>query len=118
MSNLNDKVECVGTLLVHSSDLQGLSGETRRNEEVECVGSLLVHSSDVKELSSDRTPVVLPQVNLRSRVTVGTLLVASNDLRSPEEDKMRDKAISIQRRYTDRMTGPAPGDDESDSWAD
>jgi hypothetical protein len=108
-------MECVGTLLVPSSDLKELS-QANSQEQVECVGSLLVHTSDVQELT-DLAPG-LPEVNLQKRVTVGTLLVTQSDLESPKEDTLKEKVVSIQRSATKRMTGPAPGDDESDTWAD
>lgn len=47
-----EKVECVGSLLVHTNDLEELSAATpTTKEKVECVGSLLVHTSDLEELS-------------------------------------------------------------------
>ena len=78
MSKPEDQVECVGSLLVHSSDLQELSEEAALGNKgdakttIECVGSLVVPSHDVEELSEAKSP----QVNLQKRVTaVGTLLV-------------------------------------------
>lgn len=74
----NNLSECVGSLVVHSSDVQELSEvhsninvqditETIKDElkHDECVGSLLVHTSDMQELSS------LPEggSNIQRRVT-------------------------------------------------
>jgi hypothetical protein len=106
--------ECVGSLLVHQSDMKELSEATaRQGDGVECVGSLLVHSSDVQELS-ESSPA-LPAVNLKQRISVGTLLVTSEDIRSPGKTE---GGVSIQKRITNKMTGPSPPDDEADTWAD
>jgi len=82
MTKPEDQVECVGSLLVHSSDVQELTDEAALGNKgnakntVECVGSLVVPSHDVEELSD----VKLPEVNLKKRVTaVGTLLVPTDD---------------------------------------
>ena len=48
------KVECVGSLLVHQSDMKELA-EASDKKAGECVGSLLVHAEDVQELSSTAT---------------------------------------------------------------
>ena len=58
----NDKNECVGSLLVHQTDVQELS-EAPPARDSECVGSLLVHQSDMQELSES------PPSNLARRVT-------------------------------------------------
>ena len=118
----SDPTECFGTLLVHSSDMKEFSERTQNDDgsPVECVGSLLVHSTDVQELSEKTTiPIELPTVNLRQRVTAGTLLVKPDDVRSPEEEDHGKKGgVSIQKRLTNTLQGPAPGDDEADTWAD
>jgi hypothetical protein len=82
MSKESDQVECVGSLLVHSSDVQELTDEAALGNKgdakntIECVGSLVVPSQEVEELND----VKLPEVNLKKRVTaVGTLLVPSDD---------------------------------------
>ena len=52
MPNDKDPVECVGSLLVHSKDVQELTTEhviPKAHDEM--VGSLLVHQADVQELS-------------------------------------------------------------------
>ncbi|KAG7354056.1 hypothetical protein IV203_003412 [Nitzschia inconspicua] len=113
----NDTTECVGTLLVPSSNLKELSAATN-NDVVECVGSLLVHTSDVQELSSMSVASTLPTVNLRQRVTAGTLLVKSDDLRSPDQERNTENNVSFRKRLTKRLNGPAPADEEADSWAD
>jgi hypothetical protein len=118
-----DPTECIGTLLVHSSDVKELSGigMTKNHDEVECVGSLLVHSSDVKELSEKASEsFFVPTVNLRQRVTAGTLLVKPDDLRSPDRNASdnAEGGDSIQKRLTNTLSGPPPADSEVDSWAD
>lgn len=82
MSKSEDKVECVGSLLVHTSDVQELSDEAPLGNKgdakntIECVGSLVVPSQEVEELSGAK----LPEVNLQKRVTaVGTLLIPNDD---------------------------------------
>ena len=85
-----EQVECVGSLLVHSSDLQELSSSS--SPKTECVGSMLVQSSDMQELS-DSSPnphfpdMHLPAINLQKRVTVGTLLVQQDDLETHHNKK-------------------------------
>ena len=76
-----------------------------------CVGSLLVPSSDVQELT---------QVKLKKRATVpvGTLLVPPQDLSSSSDRDGELPATSLQRRITNKLTGPAPPDSEAESWAD
>lgn len=65
MSNPNEKNECVGSLIVHQSDVQELSEAppARDSSRDECVGSLLVHQSDMQELAE------APVSNLTRRVT-------------------------------------------------
>ena len=100
------------------------------SEAVECVGSLLVHTSDMQELS-DHNAVqaeLLPAVNLQKRVTaVGTLLVNQNDLDSSSgsgsgsnnnPNAEENDSPSIVRRITKALQGPAPDDAEADTWAD
>ena len=41
---------------------------TKNADKVECVGTLLVHTSDVQELSEAPAPH-LPEVNIKKRVT-------------------------------------------------
>lgn len=112
-----DTIESVGTLLVHSKDMQELSSITPFSDE--CVGSLLVHQADVQELGEMPTPEV-PEVNLKKRVSAGTLLVPTSDLRSPQQQNNQGTPpkASLARRITDRLNGPAPRDEEADSWAD
>jgi hypothetical protein len=110
-----DKVECVGTLLLHSSDLQEPLSSTRPQASDECVGSLLVHQSDMQELSQEMEPK--REMNLQKRVSAGTLLVSSSDLRSEPAREESPKG-SLRRRITDRLNSPAPKDEEADTWAD
>ena len=112
MSN-PDRIECVGTLLVHSKDVQELSVPVPATRD-ECVGSLLVHQSDVQEVSAAEDPGFA--VNLQKRVSAGTLLVPSSDLQSPQQDSAPQG--SLRRRITDRLNGPPPKDDEADKWVD
>lgn len=49
----NSKDECVGSLLIHQSDMKELSSSSSSssNNNVECVGSLVVPSKDMQELT-------------------------------------------------------------------
>ena len=80
-SHDNDKNECVGTLLVHQSDLQELSECKTSGTRDECVGSLLVHQSDMQELSD------APPSNLARRVTEKVVQAIQNTEHvDPEDD--------------------------------
>ena len=99
-------------------------------DQVECVGTLLVHSSDVQELSEISNTQANKEsfgANLQRRVTVGTLLVPSSDLKSPEEkdeehskeaSPMASMTMRITRRITDKLNSQAPPDEDCDNWAD
>lgn len=122
---INDEVECVGSLLIPTKEVQELSTSVPATEN-ECVGSLLVHSKDVQEVSTG-SPILTKStlLNLKKRHTVGTLLVesgvgSSHKLSSPGGDHTSNSfnATSLRRRVTERMTGPPPGDEEADTWAD
>jgi hypothetical protein len=94
-------------------------------EESECVGSLLVHSKDLHHHHGDvatmsemsRLPIVL-----QKRPSVGTLLVSSNELQfpagSPITERLGVASTNLRKRVTARMAGPAPKDEEADTWAD
>lgn len=58
--------------------------KTPDTEKVECVGTLLVHSSDVQELSDAPAPH-LPEVNLKKRMT--EFLGGKEDPAAPKEEK-------------------------------
>ena len=90
----DDKVECVGSLLVHSTDVQELSQmkEASMKDKVECVGSLLVHSTDMQELMME-------------------------DQAAKQAEDMTDSP-SLVRRITKQLQGPAPDDAEVETWAD
>ena len=77
----DEKKECVGSLLVASSDVQELSEVAAASKiTTECVGSMLVDSQDLKELSEAPAPH-LPSGLLQKRDTaVGTLLIHKEDL--------------------------------------
>lgn len=93
----NDRVECVGSLLVHTSDMKEFGEMTHTDmphidmpnvnvsHDVECVGSLLVATNDVKELADVKMPTV-SSPNIQRRVTVGTLLVPTEDLNMHHDD--------------------------------
>lgn len=116
---MKSRDECVGTLLVHQSDLKELSNASPKKTD-ECVGTLLVHSSDVQELSSDRP-------NERDEC-VGTLLVHQSDMKelssmsnhSDREDPNTSKPTpTLVRRVTDAMRNFEPDDDDDPSkWLD
>mmetsp|Transcript_6167 Transcript_6167/g.11253 ORF Transcript_6167/g.11253 Transcript_6167/m.11253 type:complete len:87 (+) Transcript_6167:1378-1638(+) len=83
MSKPEEQVECVGSLLVHSTDVKELSDAPLGNHgdaknTIECVGTLVVNSNEVEELSEPTQSS--PSVNLKKRATaVGTLLVSVDD---------------------------------------
>ena len=83
MSNNNDKNECVGTLLVHQSDVKELAEvppPTHAHDE--CVGSLIVHQSDVQELGD-----VPASQTLTRRVTEKVAQVIQNTEHvNPDDD--------------------------------
>ena len=113
--NDTQPTECVGSLLVHQSDMKELSAASNHDPAVECVGSLLVPTNYVKELSDPASPS-LPSVNLKQRISVGTLLVTPEDVRSPEQ--AHTGAVTLQKRITNTLTGPSPPDEEAETWAD
>jgi hypothetical protein len=103
-----------------------------QKDKVECVGTLLVSSHDMQELSDAPTPSFadvhvprpsFPEVYLKKRVTAGTLLVSSTALNSSEEETVPkqdglDTSPTLRKRITARLNGPAPDDSEVDTWAD
>ena len=112
--------ECVGTMLFHSSDLQELS-ESYSGTKDECVGTLLVHQSDVQGLSSSPPAafpeVHMPQVNLRKRVTAGTLLVYPADLKTDEKPPHGETTIGkLQKRVTKALDNVPPSDDDDHGY--
>ena len=84
----------------------------------EAVGTLLVHQKDLQELSKSGPPMSPPQVNLKKRVTVGTLLVPPSDLESTPEEKVME--ANIKRRVTkavnDALNAPPPDVDDPSQW--
>ena len=102
----SNSFECVGSLLVNTSDMKELSevdppmnnnqmmmhmSAPNLSHDVECVGSLVLPTHDIKELS-DAGPLTptggtTSTSNLKRRVTVGTLLVSTDDLQSPPSSK-------------------------------
>ena len=126
MEETQGKTECVGSLLVHSSDLQELSTyktEPEKDPNV-CVGSLIMHVHDVQELDTDHIPFPQPSTpveDLKKRTAVGSLLLPPVDLKTPTTQASSlesPKFPSLVRRFTDKMQGPAPEDGEADCWAD
>jgi hypothetical protein len=96
-------------------------------DKIECVGSLLIHSHDVQELDSDHIPSPMPSVaNLKKRPTVGTLLVPTHTDTTPtdqsqptppKEDTDGDKkSSSLMRRITDTFKVPDPDESGYDEW--
>ena len=86
--------ECVGSLIVHSSDMEELSEATKHQdhqlvdvvtEELshdECVGTLLVHKEDMEEVTHEPTTHVVEDIKneLAHDECVGTLLVHKEDM--------------------------------------
>ena len=100
-------------------------GNNNNINRVECVGSLLVHASDLQELSVATKTAASPiqTVNLKKRTTAGTLLINSEDLATPKSNKGPDAAHDtdaspgLVRRVTERLSGPAAPRDETD-WTE
>ena len=97
---------------------------TNDQDPVECVGSLLIHTSDVQELSEVSTSSSSsPGANIQKRMTAaGTLIVPSDSLASPScstknKGGSPNASPSIVRRVTERLNGPAAPRDETD-WTE
>jgi hypothetical protein len=78
-------------------------------------------NTDLQELSSTSSPKSpAGLVNIKKRVTVGSLLVQSSDLNTTPQDKpLPESSVkTLRRRITKHLQGPAPDDSEADSWAD
>lgn len=84
----------------------------------ESVGSLLLPSTDLQELSS--SPKSPGLVNLKKRVTVGSLLVQSSDLNTRHQDASASGSTvtSLRRRISENLKGPPPCDSDAACWAD
>lgn len=120
---VSPKQECVGTLLVPSSNLQELSSNFPHpvtfSSSVEGVGTIIVPCNDLQEFKDESKQTI----SLKKRVTVGSLLVPSTDLHHPPVlgeviDISEARKPSLVRRFTNKMQGPAPSDAQADSWAD
>lgn len=96
-------------------------------ETSECVGTLLVPSSNLQELSETSTTTDSASgsgSNLQRRVTAGTLLVPSSDLQSThnkgdESTGSEESApVGLVRRITNKVNSlPTPTDEEVRDWA-
>jgi hypothetical protein len=75
----DERVECVGSLLVHTSDVKELSYGNNKPDKDEMVGSLLVLSRDVQELTG--TAGIAPQKDSPS-----VMERMAEDLSSPTKD--------------------------------
>jgi hypothetical protein len=99
-----------------------MSSNANRPHVDECVGTLLIPSTDLQELSHTSSPKSFAPglVNIKKRVTVGSLMVQSSDLNTtPQDNTLPESSVkTLQRRITKRLQGPAPDDSEADSWAD
>jgi hypothetical protein len=98
-----------------------MSSNSSRPHVDECVGTLLIPSTDLQELSntpSSKSSAGL--VSIKKRVTVGSLLVQTSDLNTTVQDNtLPESSVKIlRRRITKSLQGPAPDDSEADSWAD
>lgn len=97
-------------------------------DKIECVGSLLIHSHNIQELDSDHIPSPMSSVaTLKKRPTVGTLLVPTTTTTNTTEkdpsqttprknDQDDDKSPSLMRRITDKFQVPDPDDTGYDEW--
>ena len=138
----HDKLECVGSLIVHSQDVRELSGMpttyTTSSEPNVCVGSVLLPSHDVQELDSVHMPTTMaaavsPDVtkDLKKRPTAGTILLPP-PLLHPEHvsnktsrddsgiDQEKSSSPSLMRRITKKLMEPASPDADEDYqfWTD
>jgi hypothetical protein len=94
-------------------------------DKIECVGSLLIHSHDVQELDSAHIPSSMPDVaTLKKRPTVGTLLVPTSSTdtvpsQTTPSNKDKDdaeKSPSLIRRITELCQPPDPDESGYDEW--
>jgi hypothetical protein len=108
------------------------------DDQIECVGSLLVHSHDVQELDSNHipSPSIMPSVaTLQKHPTVGTLLVpttttdnttagadessaptSSSGETKEQGDAEQQKSPSLIRRITEKLNFDVPEDCDYDEW--
>jgi len=93
--------ECVGTLLVHQSDMQELSKASPSPTQTECVGSLLVASNDMKELSEAPASPASPE-NSKNTKTTPTLV----------------KRLTERMRNAEWQSGASPDDEDPAFWVD
>uniref|UniRef100_A0A7R9W6Y9 Uncharacterized protein n=1 Tax=Pseudictyota dubia TaxID=2749911 RepID=A0A7R9W6Y9_9STRA len=104
MPNQKENLECVGSLVVNSSDVRELT----HSENLECVGSLVVPSSDLKELQTRATKALKDE--LKKDECIGTLLVHKSDLQELSDGQ---ESPSLRRRITDHMNNiPEPTPEE------
>jgi hypothetical protein len=101
--------------------------EINDDDKIECVGSLLIHSHDVQELDSNHIPSAMPSVaTLQKRPTVGTLLVPTDNENSTSstttatdqssKDNDKQSSPSLIRRITDKLIVDIPEDCDYDEW--
>ena len=78
----------------------------------------MVHSKDVQEVSKG-SPVLKKPTLPGRKATVGTLLLSPKELNSPVSENSEPLTVaSIRRRVTNRLNGPAPSDQDVETWAD
>lgn len=99
----------------HPSETNSSPPPPPAREVDECIGSLLVHAADVQKLSqgSPTQPTFKTSINLQKRVTVGTLLVPSDQL-----DTTASKSTTLTRRITNALSGPAMTEEELELWSE
>ena len=102
----SDRDECVGTLLVHQSDMKELSAATNNKNEApkEAVGSLTVSQSEMQELSESTKEATA------NKEAVGTLLVSSGDMEELSTQK-KSGGEGLVRRITKKIDKAEPYDD-------
>jgi hypothetical protein len=142
----DDKMECVGSLLVHSHDLQELSDLTRTKVEASSsrpatdtgdfvsnpqlcatVGTLLLPPFDFNDFVHHHhhhhhhaTTSVDDDHNATKPTATATTTTTAQPATRNNTDQEQDKspAASLVRRITNKLQGPAPNDDEAELWAD
>lgn len=95
--------------------------DTEKQETVECVGSLLIHSTDVQELTDKAVPVEIPDGMTPSGEMVGSLLVQPSDVQELSEKaaKLPEGTSNLVKRVTERVAEDvhSPTQDDFNPWS-
>jgi len=77
--------------------------DTKQDHHVECVGSLLVCTTDLQELTDKAAPLKVPKT-VRDGEMVGSLLVPQKDLQELSETAADSPKSNLVKRVTERIT--------------